>query len=98
MRLPAEWASRSQAGYAELLEGIANDETDVELAEVLDSWLRRQKQNSETLYSGKVVCNSCHQSWESLLLAADTCNAKCPHCGAIQKIPLIDLCFNNAKA
>jgi hypothetical protein len=69
-----------------ILEGISSDSTDMTLAEALDSWLRKQKKNSEILYAGNVVCISCGCSWECLVLSNDTGPIQCPECGSVQKI------------
>jgi DNA-directed RNA polymerase subunit RPC12/RpoP len=66
------------------LEGIARDNADMALAEALDSWLRRQKRNGETLYTGSIVCAACGHRWECLVLSTGTGNVACPHCGAVQ--------------
>jgi hypothetical protein len=68
------------------IEGIAFDNEDIALAEALDKWLRQQKRNRQTLYTGCVVCESCGHSWESFVLSTDTKGSQCPDCGYIQAI------------
>lgn len=79
------------------IEGNARDPADMALAEALDSWLRKQRKNGETLYTGNIVCVSCGQSWEHLVLSTDSCTVQCPHCGAVQKASLPPQNRNRSK-
>jgi hypothetical protein len=73
-----------------VLEGNSRDKDDIILAEALDSWLRRQKQKDQTLYSGHLVCNSCGHEWECMVFSSDTQKLQCPQCGIVQTTTITD--------
>ena len=66
------------------LEGISRENGDLALAEALDAWLRFQKNERRTLYTGRVTCAWCGFSWETLI-ASDDVQSRCPQCGRLQK-------------
>jgi DNA-directed RNA polymerase subunit M/transcription elongation factor TFIIS len=74
------------------LEGISRDDADLSLADALDSWLRTQKRDGETLYTGSIACVSCGHRWEYLILSTETGTIRCPNCGTVQSVspPKID--------
>jgi hypothetical protein len=71
------------------IEGMARDHIDMALAEALDLWLRRQKMIEQQIYTGKVTCSSCGNSWECIVASNDTEQIHCTQCGDVQKnIPI----------
>lgn len=73
---------------AGVLEGGGRDDIDTTLAEALDTWLRHQKQDGQTLYSGRTACNSCGHEWDFVVFAGDTDKLQCPQCRTIQAAPV----------
>jgi ssDNA-binding Zn-finger/Zn-ribbon topoisomerase 1 len=68
------------------LEGFADDNDDMNCAEALDSWIRTQKKNMETLFIGTFTCPNCSKAWHGLTLSENKNSFHCPNCGSIQKI------------
>jgi predicted RNA-binding Zn-ribbon protein involved in translation (DUF1610 family) len=68
------------------LEGVSDDNDDLDCAEALDHWLRVQKKNMETLFIGTFTCPACNKIWGGLTLSKDKNSFHCPNCGSVQKI------------
>jgi len=68
------------------LEGVSDDNDDLNCAEALDHWLRVQKKKKETLFIGTFACPACNKLWGGLTLSEDKNSFHCPNCGTEQKI------------
>jgi predicted Zn-ribbon and HTH transcriptional regulator len=64
------------------IEGIAEDDNDIKLADALDSWIHSQYYKNQTLYIGPKQCETCGKAWGNLLLT-EMNNLQCPDCGTV---------------
>jgi len=65
------------------LEGLSGD-YDATLADALDIWLRRQKDELRTIYTGLVTCSVCGHTQERMI-SSDDVTLCCSGCGNVQK-------------
>lgn len=68
------------------IEGLADDNDDINCAEALDLWLHAQKKKAETLFIGTFTCPECKKTWYGLTLSEDKNSFRCQNCGSIQKL------------